>query len=429
MGNRLHNWKGTKLGAVCVKIGSGATPRGGAKVYIDKGVSLIRSQNVQNSGFKMNGLAHISDIHARQLDGVTVEHQDVLLNITGDSVARTCQVDASILPARVNQHVAIIRSKNEYLIPRYLRYALVQPCMQQHLLGLASSGATRNALTKQMIEDLELLLPPLPEQKAIAAVLSSLDDKIELLRRQNETFEEIAQTIFMEWFVEFNFPDKKGKPYKANGGKMVDSELGPIPKGWRLVSLYDVAKYINGAAFRQDDFSLKNSGLPIIKIAELKDGLTANTKYTEKSVSEDIVLQDDDILFSWSGSPETSIDIFVWHLGKGILNQHTFRVIPHGCTEKVWVYNLLRHYKSLFVELAKQKQTTGLGHVTVTDLKDTKTVCPDEGLLARYNEVAQPLFSKYCLNLKSMHTLARTRDTLLPKLMSGALRVKGDIGE
>ncbi len=355
-----------------------------------------------------------------------VRDQDILISTVRPNLRHYCYVKSAKNNTVASTGFAVVSVTKAD--PYFLYCLLTTDSYTEYLTRIAEGHTSAYpSFNPEVIENSSFLLPPLPEQEAIAAVLSSLDDKIELLRRQNETLEKIAQTIFKEWFVEFNFPDKNGKPYKASGGKMVDSDLGPIPDGWRLVSLYDVAKYNNGAAFRQDDFSSKNAGLPIIKIAELKDGLTANTKYTEKSVSEDIILQDDDILFSWSGSPETSIDIFVWHLGKGILNQHTFRVVPHKSAEKVWVYNLLRHYKSLFVELAKQKQTTGLGHVTVTDLKDTKTVCPDEGLLTRYNEVVKPIFAKYCLNLKAVSTLARTRDALLPKLMSGALRVKGDM--
>lgn len=146
-----------RLGEVCSKIGSGATPRGGKNGYLESGrFALIRSQNVLNSGFEKAGLAFISDEQARRLDGVSVEARDVLLNITGDSVARVCQVAKDVLPARVNQHVAIIRPDPDMLDPQFLRYFMVQPSFQDFLLSMASSGATRNALTKGMIEDFEI---------------------------------------------------------------------------------------------------------------------------------------------------------------------------------------------------------------------------------------------------------------------------------
>ncbi len=194
-----------KLGELCSKIGSGATPRGGSKVYLDFGeVSLIRSQNVRNDRFDQNGLVYIERRHAKQLDSVEVAYGDVLLNITGDSVARCCQVDASILPARVNQHVAIVRPLAEQLDASFLRYFLISPEMQNHMLAWAGSGGTRNALTKGMIEEFSVPVPPLPEQKAIAHVLGSLDDKIELNRQMNATLEAMAQALFKSWFIDFD---------------------------------------------------------------------------------------------------------------------------------------------------------------------------------------------------------------------------------
>ncbi len=159
---------------------------GGSEVYLPDDVSLIRSQNVYNDGFKRDGLAYIDDRHAKELQNVIVEDGDVLLNITGDSVARVCQAPNDVLPARVNQHVAIIRPRKDVLDSRYLRYFLVNSIMQQHMLALAAVGATRNALTKGMIEAFEVPTPPLSEQRAIAHILGTLDNKIELAKEMRE---------------------------------------------------------------------------------------------------------------------------------------------------------------------------------------------------------------------------------------------------
>ena len=215
-------WPSTTLGEVCTKIGSGATPRGGREVYLEDGpYALIRSQNVYNSGFSHEGLAFISDEQAEGLSNVEVFPEDVLLNITGDSVARVCQVDSELLPARVNQHVAIIRPDSTTLDPGYLRYFLVHPETQALLLSWAGSGGTRNALTKEMIESFYVPVPPLAEQHAIAHVLGTLDDKIELNRRMNETLEEMARALFKDWFVDFGPVHAKidgREPYLPNGG-------------------------------------------------------------------------------------------------------------------------------------------------------------------------------------------------------------------
>jgi type I restriction enzyme S subunit len=167
--------------------------------------ALIRSQNVYNDGFHHDGLAYIGEQHAAELANVEVLSADVLLNITGDSVARACQVDSAVLPARVNQHVAIIRPDQDRLDPCFLRYFLVSPEMQTKLLSWAGSGGTRNALTKAMIESFDIVAPEnIHEQRAIAHILGSLDDKIELNRRMSATLEAMARALFKSLFVDFD---------------------------------------------------------------------------------------------------------------------------------------------------------------------------------------------------------------------------------
>jgi type I restriction enzyme, S subunit len=200
--------------------------------------------------------------------------------------------------------------------------------------------------------------------------------------------------------------------------------LGKIPKGWEVRALYDCAAYINGSAFRNDDFSQERAGLPVIKIGELKDGITSQTKFTEANLDLKYRIMSGDILFSWSGSPDTSIDIFVWTGGDGWLNQHIFKVKFYRPQEKVFVYSLLRHFKTVFVEIARNKQTTGLGHVTAQDLKRLKTVFPPDVVLQAFNRVVEPLLQSAYGNSCESLTLAALRDTLLPQLVSGELGVK-----
>ena len=247
----MEEWKDYKLGEICTKIGSGATPKGGKGAYLGGTTSLIRSQNVLDFSFSWNGLAYINDEQAAKLKGVEIEKGDVLLNITGDSVARACIVPESALPARVNQHVSIIRGNSSLVINDYIMYFLQYK--KPYLLSLSQGGATRNALTKGMIEDLLIPLPSLPKQVEIIHVLKSLDDKIEVNKRINDNFmveaffrilliwmlttpindnlEQQAQALFKSWFVDF-------EPFKD--GEFVESELGMIPKGWKAGSLEDI---------------------------------------------------------------------------------------------------------------------------------------------------------------------------------------------
>jgi len=179
----MEEWKEYELGELITLIGSGATPKGGRDSYLGGNIALIRSQNVLDFSFSKLGLAYINEVQAEKLSNVEVYEKDVLLNITGDSVARVCIVPNNVLPARVNQHVAIIRG-NDKVDYRYLLYYLQY--IKPQLLSLSQGGATRNALTKKMIEELEVKMPSKGIQKEIVSILYALDSKIELNRRIND---------------------------------------------------------------------------------------------------------------------------------------------------------------------------------------------------------------------------------------------------
>lgn len=194
-------WEVKKLGEVCTKIGSGATPRGGKEAYIDEGISLIRSLNIHNNEFKMKDLAFIDDNQARQLRNVIVQEDDVLFNITGASVCRTSIVPKKILPARVNQHVAILRSNPQVLNSVYLVRLLTHRTFNAFLYNMATQGgATREAITKDQLETLPIPLPPVQLQnqfrekiKIVNAVkIKSDTDKSE------ELFQSLLQRAFKE---------------------------------------------------------------------------------------------------------------------------------------------------------------------------------------------------------------------------------------
>ena len=189
-----------KLKDVCLKIGSGATPRGGKEAYCDEGISLIRSQNVLDFTFSYDGLAHINDQQAEKLSNVEVKPQDILLNITGDSVARVCAVDPRALPARVNQHVAIIRPDENMVLSSYILYFLQM--IKPYLLQIAAGGATRNALTKSMIENLEIEVPGILSQKKIVSILDDIQEKIRDNNEINKNLLEQVLTLYRNKFVD-----------------------------------------------------------------------------------------------------------------------------------------------------------------------------------------------------------------------------------
>ena len=215
------SWQSEPLSALTLKIGSGSTPRGGDSVYISEGTTLIRSQNVYNNEFSTDGLVYIDEKTAEKMKGVSVEKEDVLVNITGDSVARCCLVHDAVLPARVNQHVAILRTNPKKLLQHFLAFYMVSPFMQAKMLSWAGTGGTRKALTKGMLEGFEIPLPPVDVQDKIVQKIKTYNDLIENNRRRIQLLEESARLLYQEWFVHLRFP----------GHKQVKITDG-VPEGW-----------------------------------------------------------------------------------------------------------------------------------------------------------------------------------------------------
>lgn len=249
-------------------------------------------------------------------------------------------------------------------------------------------------------------LPPLDEQRRIAAVLGALDDKIELNRKMNRTLEEMAQAIFKSWFIDFDGHDD-----------LVDSEIGPVPRGWEVRSLDAIADFLNGAACQKYPATDGEPWLPVIKIRELNQGVTAQTDRATATIPDKWHVRDGDVLFSWSGS----LVVKVWTGGPGALNQHLFKVTSEACPR--WFYlSWLQHHLAEFQRIAADKATT-MGHIKRHHLNDAKCAVPPADVLAKIGALLEPVVNRQVANELESRTLAELRDTLLPKLISGELRV------
>jgi type I restriction enzyme S subunit len=194
------SWQKVELGDLTVKIGSGATPQGGSTSYRASGIPLVRSMNVHDGEFRPEGMAFIDELQAKELDHVTLTKDDVLLNITGASVARACLLPPQYAGGRVNQHVAIIRPKSDKLHPRYLAHCLISPAIKHALLGLAGGGATREAITKAQIQQFKIPLPPLDEQRRIASILNQADELRCKRREALDRLSTLSTSIFIGMF-------------------------------------------------------------------------------------------------------------------------------------------------------------------------------------------------------------------------------------
>lgn len=189
-----EGWRMGTLGEVCSKIGSGSTPKGGKDSYLSEGISLIRSMNVFDSYFERDDLAHITEGQAKALDSVTVQDKDILLNITGASVGRCCMVPSDILPARVNQHVLIIRAK-ESIYQHFLLYQINSENTKRELLTASESGSTREALTKGEIEMQKILIPAKSDIERFSQIVEPLIKQTQILNIENLKMNEMLLVV------------------------------------------------------------------------------------------------------------------------------------------------------------------------------------------------------------------------------------------
>lgn len=404
----MPTFKKYKLSEVCTKIGSGSTPRGGDAAYKKEGISLIRSQNVLDFIFSENGLAFIDDQQAKELSNVTIEKDDVLINITGDSVARVCQVPDDILPARVNQHVAILRANKALLNSDFLKYALLTRENKEQLLSLASTGATRKALTKTMLEEFEILAPSdLPTQTRIASILSALDDKIELNRQMNQTLEQMAQALFKKYFVDDIDPDN-------------------LHEGWRWGKLGD---YIDTVSHTH---KFPKSEVIFLNTSDIFGGEVLHNNYTsvdglpgqaKKSI------QRNDILFSEIRPANRRFAFVNFEANDFVVSTKLMVLRAKNEIHPLFMYYFLTRNEILdeLQNIAESRSGT-FPQITFDQIKDLKFLIPNDGRLETFIEkVLLPNYEKMFLNNEETKSLIQIRDTLLPKLMSGEIEVNAEV--
>lgn len=274
--------------------------------------------------------------------------------------------------------------KNE-LLPEYLMLWFSRPEFDRYA-RFKSHGSVREVMDWDEMCKVQLPVPPISVQRDIVKAYQTITNRIALKQQVNDNLEATGLAIFKEKFSSPN-------------------------DGFDETPLYDLAEYINGTSFSEDEYS--SDGLPIIKIAELKDGITSATQYFVGNKDTKYLIHDSDVLFSWSGNPDTSIDAFIWSHGDGILNQHTFRMVPrYGVA---FTYFMLKFCKPEFVKAAMGKQTTGLGHVTVKDLKRL-TLPFNEETAFLFNQAAMPLYEQIFKNLKEINALIELKNQTVQML-------------
>lgn len=402
--------------------------------YAESGVPVIRGCNLGHGErrFYPDDLVFVADAKADALRRSLALPGDVLFTQRG-TVGQVGLVPADLPWPRLllSQSQMKLTCDPARADPEYVYYWCRGPEAQQHMQrSTISAGVPHTNLAA--LRRTPIALPPLAEQRAIAATLSALDRRISLCADQQASLGALVDLLFRAWFLDHDpvrskaagarHPSVDPEAHALFPARLVEQGGRPVPEGWSLAPLTDLAEFQNGSPFALADFCEPGDGLPVVKIAELKQGVTRQTRFSRGSGGARAIARGD-LLFSWSGNPDTSIDLFLYGGAPAWLNQHIYKVVPPRRAHGAWLFGQLRALKPTFIALARARQTTGLGHVALKDLRALLVVAPPEPVLAAFDRATAPYLERLlaCADLSA--ALARTRDALLPALLSAETRV------
>jgi len=429
----MNEWKKSKLGESLIVLtdyhanGSYETLKQNVTLLDQPDYAImIRTKNFEQNDFE-NDLKYISESAYNFLAKSKVLQDDILMNKIA-SAGSIYLMPKLNKPVSLGMNLFLLRTNKNIANQRFIYYYLKA---NEKYVKLFADGTATKTITKNAVRNLDIFLPDIKTQEKIVKILSSLEDKIELNRKMNQTLEQIAQAIFKHWFIDFEFPNEAGKPYKSSGGEMVDSELGGIPKGWEFNGISKIVYVQNGYAFKSKDF--ENDGeIGIIKIKNISNKIVDihNVQYVNKKIISKLDtkfrIEPGSVLIAMTGAEVAKIGVVPYHQKQIWLNQRVgmFRdKIPSGV---IFCYFLLTRNK--YQEMLKNK---GLGssaqpNISSRDIESIEFNIPPKTIIQKFGNLAKPLFDKIIQNLYENDILENIRDTLLPKLISGKIRVKTD---
>ena len=318
--------------------------------------------------------------------------------------------------------VLVFRAKEGHS-PSFLYAVLLQDSFFDYVMQ-GAKGSKMPRGDKEQI--LRYEMPTLScSEESIGTFFLNLDQKIRLNEQINQNLEAMAKQLYDYWFVQFDFPNEEGKPYKSSGGEMLWNEKlkRKIPVGWHCGNLFEIAVFTNGLAcqkFRPKDNEVP---LPVIKIREMHDGISVDTEKVTSNIPESVKVYNGDVLFSWSAS----LEVMLWAYGLGGLNQHIFKVTSANDFPKSFYYFQLLDYVDVFKKMAEARKTT-MGHITQDHLQQSTIAIPDNKDIAdKFEELISPIFRQIIKLQEEISNLTKQRDELLPLLMNGQVSVNSDL--
>lgn len=411
-------------GVLHVEDGNHGENRPRKHEFTNEGMAFIRAADMADGTVLFEQAEKIDEVaQARVRKGIG-RPGDILISHKG-TIGRVARAPLRSPSFVCSPQTTFWRVLNKDALDQDYLFALMRSCNFQTNFSVRA-GETDMAgyvsLTSQ--RELELELPPIEVQRTIGRLISSIDDKIELNRKTAVTLEEMARALYRSWFVDFDPVWAKAQGRTPAHMDEATTALFPdsfgdngLPMRWKMVSLSSIATFLNGAALQKYPADANEESFPVIKIAELRNGISARTGRASLQIPDKYRINDGDVLFSWSGSLLQK----VWTEGNGALNQHLFKV-SSSFVPKWFHYFAVDQHMEEFRRIADSKATT-MGHIQRHHLDDALISLPPDKTLCAADNIIRPLFEKWVTCDLENQTLAAFRDTLLPKLMSGALRV------
>ena len=434
-----RKWERVRLGDLSVLITKGTTPTSLGYRFTDEGINFVKSESVTFDGWiDRSKFARIDAETHGALKRSQLQAGDILFSMAGVNIGKTAVVPEDILPANTNQACGIIRLDQVRAQPRFIDYHLRNPSYNLFLNNLVSQSAQPN-LNLSEIRNLPIDLPPLSEQKRIAHILGTLDDKIELNRRMNATLEAMARALFQSWFVDFD-PVRRNAEHATPcpedsrfPDSFEDSELEEIPAGWNVVTLGDVLDVLETGRRPKGGVAAYKSGVPSIGaesiwgIGQFDYSKTKfiPTEFYEKT-SAGRVEHEDVLLYKDGGKPgefKPRVGLFGhgFPFEKFCINEHVFRMRSKSVGQ-AYLYFAISDQKVL-ADFANKGGKAAIPGINQVDVRSTKILRPEYQVLASFNQQVTPWCDLIIKNSIQSRTLSNLRDALLPKLLSGEAKL------
>ena len=383
--------------------------------YSDHGVPVVRVTDIKNETVDLSDCKFLPKSSLGRYARHALRAGDLVICTVGSHptqpgsvVGRSAVMPQSVHGALLNQNAVCIRSSSPDVDQGWLGYLGRSREFHDYIINRARGSANQVRMAIGLLKEMPIEVPPLAVQRRIAGILSAYDELMENSQRRIRLLEAMARALYREWFVHFRFPGHEKHPRVA-------SPLGDIPQGWEVKPFSAIASYVNGYPFKPAQ--LGTEGKPIIKIKELKAGIVTDTpRNLGDEIPEKYNIHDGDVLFSWSAD----LDTYLWMGGEGLLNQHLFNVVPFDGISRAFCFHALKGSMPRFRALSLGAT---MHHIKRSALDQVFTLLPPAPLRKRFEVLVEPMHQQLITLTKHVENLRRTRDLLLPRLLSGQVEI------